>query len=202
MPSEGQLVVLGGLHTYKVASAIFATAPLRSRDNRNSRNLPFRLKCKNSRAAVADYSPNPSATGAAIDDEDTLTVAFRTSTDAVICHGKFATFHRTLACRWGESVKTAPSRQRKRTTCHGLPLQLLKWGIVVAVGAQCKALGYSRLRLAYNKLVLAERAASTCVAALDEDALRQRPRVFACGAVKTLGLDGNKLHVTAAAATT
>ena len=102
----------------------------------------------------------------------------------------------------GESVKTATSRQRKRTTCHGLPLQLLKWGIVEAVRAQSEALGYSRLRLAYNELVLAERAPSTCIAALDEDPLRQRPRVFACGAVQALGLDGNKLHVTAAAAAT
>ena len=66
--------------------------------------------------------------------------------------------------------------------------------------AQHVALGHARLRLAHDELILAQGTAGTCIAALDEHALWQRPRVLASGAVHALWLDGDELHVAAAAA--
>ena len=49
--------------------------------------------------------------------------------------------------------------------------------------AQHVALGHARLRLTHDELVLAQGAARARVAAFDQHALRQRPRVLARGAV-------------------
>ena len=90
----------------------------------------------------------------------------------------------------------------KLTACHCMPLQLFERRIVVALGAQHVALRHSRLRLADDELVVAERATGTGVATLDKNSLGKRPRVFAGWTIHALGLDADKLHVTAAAATT
>ena len=87
----------------------------------------------------------------------------------------------------------------KRTTRHGMTLQLLEGGIVVAMWAKHVALGHPRLRLAHDEFVLAQRAASTGVSTLDDDSLRQRPRVLARRAIHSLWFNGNKLHIAATA---
>jgi hypothetical protein len=102
VPSERQLIVLGCLHAYEVAAAVFATTPLCSGDDRYPGNLAFRLKSENSGATVADDAPNASATTAAIDDEDALAVAFGAGTNSDVCHGKFTAFNEAFACKWNE----------------------------------------------------------------------------------------------------
>jgi hypothetical protein len=91
-------VVLGCLNADEIATAVFATAPLRRGENGHSRNLAFRLKSENCGTAVANDPPNACPAGAAVDDKDALAVALGTSADPNICHGKLAAFNRTFTC--------------------------------------------------------------------------------------------------------